>query len=49
MLDGLGSDYYEMDKEEEGNEITEYQVPARCKSCADLPLCDLDFCLRWWH
>ena len=24
-------------------------LPPRCRHCSDLPNCDLDFCLRWWH
>lgn len=24
-------------------------LPSRCRYCYELPYCDLDFCLRWYH
>ena len=35
--------------EKEPKEMISPALPVRCRSCTDLPNCDLVFCLRWWH
>jgi hypothetical protein len=47
--DAAVADWIEHDSEKELKEPKSSALPKRCKSCSDLPNCDLDFCLRWWH
>ena len=43
------ADTMELKPENERKEQKELDIARRCRSCSDLPNCDLDFCLRWWH
>ena len=43
------ADNMELELEKERNEQKEPALPSRCRSCSDLSICDLDFCLHWWH
>ena len=47
--DAAVADRSDHDPEKEIEKPTLSVLPKRCKSCSDLPNCDLDFCLRWWH
>ena len=47
--DAAVADRSDQDTEKEFEEPISSALPKRCKSCSDLPNCDLDFCLRWWH
>ena len=31
------------------SEEKDTSLPDRCKICRDLPHCDRDYCLRWYH
>ena len=45
----VAADRIETEPEKEFKEQKTFVLPKRCKSCEDLAICDLDFCLHWWH
>jgi len=49
MRDDAIADTMELKSEIDLKEQKEPELAKRCRSCSDLPNCDLDFCLRWWH
>jgi hypothetical protein len=43
------ADSKEPEREKERREQAKQALPGRCRFCQDYPICDLDFCLKWWH
>lgn len=49
MFNRVVKDFSQLIEEKGEKEEKERTLPKRCRSCSDLPYCDLDYCLRWWH
>jgi hypothetical protein len=49
MFNRVVRDFSHLIDEKGEKEEKERMPPKRCKGCSDLPYCDLDYCLRWWH
>jgi len=41
--------YDELTEETEQNKDNQTVLPKRCQICRDLPYCDRDVCLCWYH
>ncbi len=41
--------YDELTEETEPREEDQTVLPKRCQTCRDLPYCDRDYCLCWYH
>ncbi len=41
--------YAELTMDTEPSEDDQTALPKRCRECRDLPYCDREYCLSWYH